>query len=101
MQKLRTIGLLLSVDLIVRDVLPGGPGERAGLKIGDALVEADSRPVGTPPQLEQSIYDHDVGQWLTLTVMRHDSKLNLRLKVVEEWQQTVPFVNSGLHRIGK
>ena len=84
MPKLRTIGLLLSVGLVIRDVLPGSPGEHAGLKIGDVLLDADSRPVGTPHQLEQSIYDHDLGQLLSLTVLRRDSKLNLRLKVAEK-----------------
>lgn len=79
---------------MVCDVLPGGPGEHAGLKVGDVLLEADSQPVATPPELEKSIYEHDLGQMMSLTVLRGDSQLNFRLKVVEEREHTLSI--SGL-----
>jgi serine protease Do len=89
------LGLHSPRGLVVCDVLPGGPGERAGLKVGDVLLEADSQPVGTPPQLQKSIYDHDLGQMLSLTVLRGDSKLDFRLKVVEEREQTLSIAGLG------
>ena len=88
------LNLHLARGLVVCDVLPGGPGEHAGLKVGDVLLEADSQPVPTPPQLEKSIYEHDLGQMMSLTVLRGDSQLNFRLKVVEEREHTLSI--SGL-----
>src|SRR3984893_15846542 len=72
------LNLRLARGLVVCDVLPGGPGEHAGLKVGDVLLEADSQPVATPPELEKSIYEHDLGQMMSLTVLRGDSQLNFR-----------------------
>ena len=88
------LNLHLARGLVVCDVLPGGPGEHAGLKVGDVLLEADSQPVATPPELEKSIYEHDLGQMMSLTVLRGDSQLNFRLKVVEEREHTLSI--SGL-----
>jgi serine protease Do len=100
----RGLDLSSAHGLVVCDVLPGSSGEQAGVKIGDVLLEADSRPVGTPAQLEERIYDHDLGQPLTLTVLRGDSKLSLQLRVVEAREQNVsiaglvdPLQNSVLH----
>ena len=34
---------------MIDDVAPGGPAEASGLKIGDIVVSADGRPIGTLP----------------------------------------------------
>jgi serine protease Do len=70
--------------LLVCDVLPGTPGEQSGLKIGDLVVEADSRPISSGPDLDSSIYDHDLNQPLSLAVMRGSTRLTLQVKIVEE-----------------
>ena len=49
------LGLSRLNGLIVCDVLPGGPADVAGMKIGDVIVEADGMSISAPPQLtEQS-----------------------------------------------
>src|SRR5262249_14527272 len=59
-----------------------GPGDEAGLRIGDVVVEADGRPVVTPAQLEGSLYVHDLGQPLKLAVLRGGAKVTLDVKVM-------------------
>jgi serine protease Do len=77
------LGLPRIYGLLVCDVLPGGPGEKAGLKIGDIIIEAESRPISTPPQLDGSIYTHDIDQPLSLTIQRGVSKVPVRVQLLE------------------
>jgi serine protease Do len=77
------LGLPRVYGLLVCDVLPGGPGEQAGLKIGDIIIEAESKPISTPPQLEGTIYTHDIDQPLIVTVQRGTSKVPVRVQLLE------------------
>jgi serine protease Do len=70
--------------LVVCDVLPGTSAEKSGLKIGDVVVEADSRRIITPPEFDSSIYGHDLSKPLSLAVMRGTTQLMLQVKIVEE-----------------
>ena len=78
------LGLPRAFGLVVCDLQPGGPGEAAGLKIGDVIVEADGRSISTPPQLDGSIYLHDIRQPLALVALRDGSRVALQVGVVEE-----------------
>jgi serine protease Do len=93
-------GLSLSrvYGLIVCDVLPDGPGEEAGLKVGDVIVEADARSVTTPPQLDGSIYTHDLSQPLSLVVLRGSAKVKLLVKVMEEQAHHDPTTPSDMQK---
>jgi serine protease Do len=77
------LGLPRGYGLVVCDLELRGPGEQAGLRIGDVVVEADGRPVSTPAQLEGSLYVHDVDQPLKLAVLRDGSKLTFDVPVEE------------------
>jgi len=77
------LSLPRSHGLVVCDLDPGGPGEAAGLRIGDVVVEADGRPLATPAQLESSLYLHDLASPLKLAVLRDGSKLGFDTKVLE------------------
>jgi membrane protease YdiL (CAAX protease family) len=63
--------------LIVREVLPGLPGERAGLKPGDEIQKIDAVAVATQKTLIDSLQSAPVGQSRTLTVKRGDEILTL------------------------
>ena len=78
------LGLRSTNGLVICDVLPEGTGEQSGLNIGDVVVEADSRPISTAPELDGRIYSHDLSQPLSLTVLRGTTRLTLQVKVVEE-----------------
>jgi serine protease Do len=69
--------------LVVCDLEPRGPGDTAGLKIGDVVADIDGRSIATPAQLEGSIYLHDIAQPLKLGVLRDGEKLTFDVSVLE------------------
>jgi serine protease Do len=78
------LGLPVLFGLVVCDVLPGGPGEEAGVRIGDVVVEADGGAINSPPQLDATLYTHDIQQPLSLTVLRDGARVSLQVHVAEE-----------------
>ncbi|MET7684082.1 trypsin-like peptidase domain-containing protein [Streptomyces sp. NPDC005423] len=54
-------------------VTPGGPGDRAGIKAGDVVTEADGRPVHTGQELIVRTRAHRPGDRLTL-ILRRDGR---------------------------
>ena len=87
------LGLPRAYGLVVRDLELRGPGEAAGLKIGDVIVEADGRSIASPAQLEGSIYLHDLAQPLKLAVLRDGAKLTFDVSVLERTERTDSVVN--------
>ena len=89
------LGLPRVYGLLVCDVVPEGPGEAAGLKIGDVVIEADGRPISTPSQLDGSIYVHDIQQPLRLVVLRSGARVSLSVKVVEEAHEADAMIDAA------
>jgi serine protease Do len=87
------LGLPRAYGLVVCDLELRGPGEAAGLRIGDVIVEADGRSIASPAQLEGSIYLHDLAQPLKLAVLRDGSKLTFDVSVLERTERADSVVN--------
>jgi serine protease Do len=83
----RGLGLPRAKGLVVCDLVPRGPGEEAGLRIGDVIVEADGWPILTPSQLDGSLYSHDLRQPLRFGVLRGVKRLDVPVEVREEEHQ--------------
>ena len=49
------LGLSFSHGLLVTDVASGGPGDRAGLRRGDVILEVDRKPVHDAPSLQKAL----------------------------------------------
>jgi serine protease Do len=90
----RGLALPRVFGLLVDDVLPGGPGEEGGVKIGDVVIEADARPISTPAQLDGSIYVHDIRQPLSLTVLRGGARVTLAVRVLEQSHQADSLIDT-------
>lgn len=67
--------------VIISNVIPGGPGEKAGLRgmvqtggssvaVGDVIVELDGAPVATMEDLLTAVEKHRVGERVKLDVIR-------------------------------
>ena len=80
----RGLSLPRVYGLVVDDVLPGGPAEQAGVKIGDVVIEAEGRPISTPAQLDGSIYVHDIEQPVSFTMLRGAARVTLQVRAVEQ-----------------
>ena len=59
---------------MVAGVVPGGPGERAGIREGDLIVSFNAEEVGSRRDLYTRLWRHEPGERLSIEVMR-DNKV--------------------------
>jgi S1-C subfamily serine protease len=65
---------------LVQKVLPESPAETSGLKRGDLVVEIGGQTVRNPSTLLQQVEKAQVGQPLSLKVVRGQRELQLSIK---------------------
>jgi serine protease Do len=64
-----------SSGVLVRDVVPGGPAEAAGLAIGDVILRVDDKPLHNARQFQIVLYRKAIGSGVVLDVLRGDRPL--------------------------
>jgi len=72
--------------LLVSSVAADGPAARAGLLVGDVIVEAGGQPARELEALRATISDTPPGEALALTVSRAGQRLSLAVDVAERPQ---------------
>ena len=77
------LGLPRNSGLVVSDVLPEGPGDRAGVRVQDIIVALNDKPVDSLPMLAFSLFTHVGGDQIKLRVLRGSQELLLDVPVVE------------------
>jgi S1-C subfamily serine protease len=63
--------------LRIVDVVPGAPADRAGLKAGDLVLEADRRPVADAQSLQRLLFTEAIGRPLPMTVYRSGAMVDV------------------------
>jgi len=63
--------------LRIIDVVPGAPADRAGLKPGDLVLEADRRPVADAQSLQRLLFAEAIGRSLPMTVYRRGAMVDV------------------------
>lgn len=78
-------GLSLARDwgVVVGDVTPEGPADKAGLKVGDVVVTANGRTMRNARQLEAYIYRSPMKEKITLVVLRGQDQLTIDVPVMD------------------
>ena len=56
--------------VVIAGLLPGGPGEQAGLKSGDVILAVDGQEVGDRRSLYRLLWTHRSGEAVTLKIFR-------------------------------
>ena len=56
--------------VVIAGLLPGGPGEQAGLKAGDVILAIDGQDVGDRRSLYRLLWAHSPGDPVTLKIFR-------------------------------
>jgi serine protease Do len=68
---------------VIDDVTPGGPAEAAGLKIGDIVISAHGRLIGTLPAFTAALYLHPLDEVIKLEVLRGTERKTLFIPALE------------------
>jgi serine protease Do len=69
--------------LVVIALEEGGPAEKAGMKVGDVIVEMDGTTIHNADQASRVIFGKQVGDDLDIVVWRNGSTKSVTLKLVE------------------
>jgi S1-C subfamily serine protease len=69
----------LEEGVIVAGIVPGGPGDKGGLREGDVIVSLDAQEVSSLRELYMSLWRHEPGEQITLEVMRENAVRRLEL----------------------
>jgi serine protease Do len=89
------LGLKQDFGVVISDILPGGPAEAAGLKIGDVVRSVDDRPVETLPAFMGMLYLHPVDKVLKMVVMRDGVIKTLNIPVLQESHRMDQLLDLG------
>jgi serine protease Do len=79
--------------VVLGDVYPGSPAEKAGLKIGDMILSLDGKPMENGRQFDVDVYRKPIGQPVSLEVGRGPQRINLRVPVVERRGDPMRFTD--------
>ena len=81
-----------AVGAVVARVVPGSPADRAGVRAGDQVVAAGTRPVKNPFDWEARLLDLRVGEQLPVVVRRGGRELRFSLAVADAPEVSAPKV---------
>ncbi|KAA5607121.1 DegQ family serine endoprotease [Roseospira marina] len=78
----RSLGLPRPNGVLLSDVLPDGPGQKAGLKRGDLVLTYDGHPVDDEEALRYRVGASAVGGTVTLHVLRDGRELDVAVPLL-------------------
>jgi len=81
---------LASVDgVLIQQVQPGSPAERAGLKRNDVIVEFDGTPANDMRKLQLKVADTPTGRSVPMVVLRDGKRVTLSISLTERNPEAV------------
>src|SRR5688572_22255582 len=80
----KALGLVRDYGLIVSDVWPGGPAEKAGLQTGDILLSVDGQAADNLPTVNYNFRLRDSDENVKLVVLRSGKEVALSVAPVEQ-----------------
>jgi serine protease Do len=75
------LGLKTPEGVLIADVAPGGPADRAGMRPGDVVLGIDGKPVQSTGQLRNVIASAGVGKIVKIEILRGGEKRTLSAKL--------------------
>lgn len=91
--------LLVSEGIVITNIYEGGPADKAGLKRGDVIVEADGSSIKELKNLQSIISTKFAGENINLKILREGIQKNFSVTVEEPPEiliQTKSSITSGI-----
>jgi putative serine protease PepD len=63
-------------------VLPGGPGEKAGIKPGDVIIKFEDTEISNSDELIVAVRSKDVGDTVTIVLLRDGERITKKLTLI-------------------
>jgi len=73
----KNAGLNSTEGVYVKDVLPNGAAESAGIKSGDVIVKVGDKPVNDVSSLEEQVGNYRPGDKVNITINRNNSTMEI------------------------
>jgi serine protease Do len=67
--------------VVVAEVTPGAPADRAGIEVGDVMLEFNGREIDERSRLPRVVADTEIGSTVPVTVWRDGSEVTLEITV--------------------
>lgn len=88
-----------SQTIYISGLVKGGAAEKAGLKVGDQILQIDDVDITSVSQLKEIITSHKAGDRITVTVLRSNQIGNISVTLQETQENTeISTQNQGLSR---
>jgi serine protease Do len=89
------LGLRLPHDygVLVNDVEPDGPAAEAGLKVMDIIASINGKNLDTASELERDLYRRELGEKISLDVLRGEDRLSIGVTVAERQDDPQRFAD--------
>jgi serine protease Do len=78
------LGLRQDWGVLVGDVAPGGPADKAGMKVGDIILALNGKAMENARQLEVNVYRYADDDKVVLQVLRGGEKIQIEVPVVSK-----------------
>ena len=79
----QALKLMQDWGVILSDVTPDGPADKAGLKAGDIVMSLNGKTMENARQLDVNLYRYKLGDKVNVQVLRGDEKLTYPVAVTE------------------
>jgi serine protease Do len=88
-------GLSLPRDygVILSDVFPDGPGDKAGLKVGDIVIALNDKPMENARQFDVNLYEEGKRDKAKIKILRDKEQLDFEVTVVERDDDPARFMD--------
>jgi serine protease Do len=82
-QLAQQLGLETSQGVVVANLVPNGPADKAGLKVKDVILEIEGEPIQSTSRLLEIIASHKPGDEANVVIQRDGKKRNVSIRLQE------------------
>jgi serine protease Do len=79
--------------VLIEDVIPEGPADKAGVQVGDVLLSIDQSPLRNVRDLALRLYEYTIGNTIELQILRAQTLLKIKVQVTERQNDLLRFAD--------